>query len=290
MHNAAKIRTCTGLVSALMLLGLTVGESPLARAQAPIAANDNLNATLWTQTSVEFKANALVTYKLAEVMLDRALADKSWTAALEQAGSYQDLPPAVILDVDETVLDNSAYQAWRVKEGVSFQPATWGAFVNTASSRPVPGSREFISYAASQGVTIFYVSNRNTEFEVATRKNLAAYGYPLDDTVDTVLLQRERQAWGAKKGSRRAVVAETYRILLLIGDNFGDFVDAYKDTPEARQKLMDAHKSRWGTQWIVISNPTYGSWEAAPFGFNHQLSEAEKRAEKLGALRFWEPK
>ena len=290
MPNA--VRTCarTGLASALVVWCLTYGGLPVAQADAPLTAHDNLNATLWTQTSVEFQAHALATYKLAEVMLDRALADTNWTAALEQTDSYQHLPPAVILDVDETVLDNSAYQAWMVQQGASFNPKTWAAFVNTAASRPVPGSREFVAYAASRGVTIFYVSNRNTGLEEATRKNLTLYGYPLDDQVDTVLLKRERQEWGSQKGNRRALVAERYRILLLIGDNFGDFVDAYKGTLEARQKLMQAHRSRWGTQWIVISNPTYGSWEAAPFGFDYKLSQAEKRAKKLGVMRVWAPR
>src|ERR1051326_4687767 len=73
--------------------------------------NDNLNATLWTQRSVEFKGNAMTVYALGKVRLDEALADKKWTAApVEQKGDYQNLPPAVVLDLDETVLDNSAYQ------------------------------------------------------------------------------------------------------------------------------------------------------------------------------------
>ncbi len=79
------------------------------------ASNDNLNAVLWDQTSVEFKANALGAYALGRVRLDEALADKTWTAApVEQTGAFQDLPPAIILDVDDTVLNTSAYQAWTI--------------------------------------------------------------------------------------------------------------------------------------------------------------------------------
>jgi predicted secreted acid phosphatase len=77
-------------ITFLVLAGgaLALGTVPAQAGDA--AANDNLNATLWTQSSVEFKATALGMYKVAEVMLDRALADKSWTAApVEQTGDYQ---------------------------------------------------------------------------------------------------------------------------------------------------------------------------------------------------------
>ena len=120
-----------------------------------VAENDLLNATLWTQTSVEFNASAMAAYKLAEVMLDRALADKSWTAVLEQGSDYEDKPPAVILDVDETVLDNSEYEAWLIKAKKSYSSKTWMPYVDEAISRPIPGSKEFIDYARSKGVEIF---------------------------------------------------------------------------------------------------------------------------------------
>ncbi len=100
--------------------------------------NDNLNATLWTQHSVEFKASAQTAYALARLRLDQALADKNWTAIAEQGDNYQDKPPAVILDVDETVLDNSMYQAWMVQNDESFHPKTWGRFVNAVLSRMCP--------------------------------------------------------------------------------------------------------------------------------------------------------
>ncbi len=276
----------TGLVSAAAMCALMAGIQTAPAADA-VPQNDNLNATLWTQTSVEFKATALTAYSLATIMLDRALADKNWTAATEQTGNYQNLPPAVILDVDETVLDNSGYQGWMVKNDKSFHPKTWAKFVNTISSKPIPGSLEFTKYADSKGVKVFYVSNRNTKLEEATRKNLEAYGYPMGGNVDTVLLKRERKEWGSKKGNRREHVAKDYRILLLLGDNFGDFVDNYKGTLTERNNTLVSHADKWGKSWIAVANPTYGSWESAPYGFNYKLSGDEKRKMKLDSVDAW---
>ena len=105
---------------------------------ADLAENDGMNGTLWLQTSVEFKANALSAYRLAGLQLDAALADKSWTAVPgEQMGDYKAKPPAIILDVDETVLDNSVYQAWVVTQYKYYSGKTWGSFVYDVLSRPI---------------------------------------------------------------------------------------------------------------------------------------------------------
>jgi len=258
-------------------------------ATADVPANDNLNAVLWTQRSVEFKGNAETAFALARLRLDQALRDRNWTAAPdEQTGRFATLPPAVILDVDETVLDNSAYQAWNVLAGTSFEPATWTSFVNAKMSVPIPGAVEFTQYAASRGVAVYYVTNRTKEEEPATRENLAAYGFPLGGgNVDTILTAQEQPDWRSAKSTRRAVVARDHRILLLIGDNFGDFVDAYRGTEAERQQVFEANKDRWGRDWIVVANPTYGSFESAPYGHDFALSESDKRRAKRDVLWSW---
>ncbi len=266
--------------------GLFIG----AAANAGPMQNDNLNATLWTQRSVEFKASAQTAYALATLRLDQALADKSWTAIAEQGDNYQGKPPAVILDVDETVLDNSLYQAWMVQNDESFHPKTWGQFVNAVLSRPIPGALTFIKYAKSKGVTTFYVSNRTGDLEAATRKNLAKFGFPMSASMDTVILKKERPEWkSSKKGVRRAHVAKTHRVLLVMGDNFGDFVDTYKKSQAERNAIWKKNAAKWGKHWIVVANPTYGSWESTPFDFNYRLSGDEKRSKKLGTLEAWKP-
>src|SRR5271170_6809000 len=114
----------------VLALGAAMAALASGIAQAEdISVNDGLLATLWTQRSVEFKGNALTVYALARLRLDQALADKNWTAApVEQNGHFQELPPAVVLDVDETVLDNSLYQVWTIKAGKSFSLKTWNEF------------------------------------------------------------------------------------------------------------------------------------------------------------------
>lgn len=252
--------------------------------------NDLMNATVWTQTSVEYKAHAMATYKLAEMMLDKALADKSWTAALEQGESYEGKPPAVILDVDETILDNSEYEAWLIKAKKNYSSKTWGPYVDAAISKPIPGSKEFINYAKSKGVEIFYVSNRKAPGEAGTRKNLKDLGYPVNENIDTVLLRGEKKEWGSEKSPRRAHVAKDYRVLLLLGDNIGDFVDVKKATLDDRNAILEKYKGNWSSKWITFANPMYGSWEGAAIGYNWRGTAEEKRASKMKAMNFWEPK
>ena len=107
----------------LLSAGLSLRGCASALAQEAVPQDDNLNATLWGENSVEYKANTLAMYQLAQIRLDQALADKNWTAATEQTGAYQDLPPAMILDADETVLDNGGYEvlAGRGAQGIQRQ-------------------------------------------------------------------------------------------------------------------------------------------------------------------------
>ena len=272
---------------ATLLLLVSLGLAPPALGQDP-PAHDLLNAVLWTQRSVEFKATALGAFALARIRLDQALADLSWTAApREQTGAYQSLPPAVIVDVDETILDNSGYQAWMALKDTTFDARTWNAYVKTVSSLAVPGAVEFTKYADGKGVKVFYLSNRTAEEEAATRQNLEKLGFPLGAPVDTMLMTGKQPGWGSVKGPRRAHVAKTYRILLNIGDNFGDFVDEFRGSEAERLKLMEEHRDRWGREWIMIANPTYGSFESAPFGHDFKLSNADKRRAKRGVLEAW---
>lgn len=286
-------RPMTTLAVAILLAGGLsacglMEENKHSGSTAEVPANDNLNAVLWTQESVEFKGNAEAAYALARIRLDQALKDRKWTAApAEQTGSYGKLRPAVVLDIDETVLDNSRYQAWNVVASTNFDPKTWTAFVNSKSSLPIPGALEFTKYAASKGVAVFYVTNRSKEEEPATRENLEMYGFPLSDKIDTVLTSGEQPDWKSAKGTRRAVIAKDYRILLDIGDNFGDFVDAYKGSEDERQKIWEDNKARWGREWIVIANPTYGSFESTPYNNDFKLTDAEKRQAKLKSLDAW---
>ena len=274
-----------GALRPLAALAFCVALAPAALAQD---ANDNLNAVLWMQKSVEYKANAEAVFALAKIRLDQALKDKSWTAApAEQTGDFKDLSPAVVLDADETVLDNSGYQSWMVVKGETFNPKTWTQFVNSQTSTAVPGAVEFAKYAESKGVRVFYVTNRTKGEEPATRENMRKLGFPMAANIDTILTAKEQPDWGSAKGTRRAVIAKHYRILLLMGDNFGDFTDAYKGSVDERQKVFEENAARWGHDWLMLPNPSYGSFESAPFGGNFKLPIEEQRAAKRGVLAPW---
>jgi 5'-nucleotidase (lipoprotein e(P4) family) len=275
-------------LAAVALSGWMLGAAGVAAADGP-KANDGLNATYWMQNAVEYKANAAALYQLAKLRLDQALADKSWTAALEQGSGYEGKPPAVILDIDETVLDNSPYQAWIVEKDKYYSSKTWAPFVETRTSREIPGSLDFTKYAASKGVKVFYVSNRKGPEEKATRDNLAKFGYPVDESEDVVLLRGEKEEWkSSDKTPRRSHVTAGYRVLLMLGDNLGDFTDeSVKGTPKERLAVYNKHGEHWGRDWIMFANPTYGSWEGAAIGNNWKASSEEKRRMKFEIMDDW---
>ena len=263
-------------------------SSGAGQAQQAPQPNDMLLATLWTQRSMEFRGNALTVFALARIRLDEALADKKWTAApVEQKGDYQALPPAVILDIDETLLDNSRYQVWMLQNNQSFSTKTWNQFCAAQISTAIPGAVEFTKYADSKGVKVFYVTNRGAETEKDTRENMAKFGFPMGGNVDTFLMQNEKPEWASAKGARRAVVTKDYRVLLNIGDNFGDFDDRYRTGEAERVKAFDSDMAYWGRQWLVIANPTYGSFDTAPFGHDFKKPREEQRKAKWDVLEGW---
>ena len=261
--------------------------APAAPAASDLAEHPTLFATLWQQTSAEYRAAAWQAYDEAREILPVALADSSWTAAVEQeGGDFSLLPPAVVVDIDETVLDNSPQQARTILAGGSFDPEAWGAWVNEARAPAVPGAREFLALAESLGVAVFYVTNRDQPLEEATRRNLEAEGLLLDPEVDTVLTRGEREGWGSDKTSRREAIAERYRIVLLVGDDFNDFVSARLPRAE-RDRLVERYADRWGDRWIMIPTPVDGSGEGALSGEADDTPEkrARRQLESLEDMR-----
>ena len=230
-----------------------------------------LDGTLWVQTAIEYDMNCRQAYAMAQLQLDKALADKTWTAALEQTGNFADLPPAVILDVDETVLDNSPFQAHLLMNKEVYEGrGNWDEWQKARSAEAIPGVLDFVRYARSKGVTVFYVTNRQCwdrnnpktpcPQQTDTMENLKALGFP-DVTEETMMLRGEQADWQSEKDTRRAKIAETHRILLLCGDDLGDFLAHVKKKPVAQRSAeTKKYQEYWGTRWIVLPNPLYGSW------------------------------
>ena len=244
----------------------------------------NIMSVLFQQTSAEGLASSLQTYKVAQQVLDQALADLNWSALPGQT-KYQNKKPAIILDVDETVLDNLAYQARGILDGTSY-PKGWIAWGNEVAATEVSGAKDFLNYAHSKGVTIFYITNRVAQLKNATQQNLTKLGIPWDQSKDTILMRGEND-WGSDKGSRRSLVSEEHRVLMLIGDNLGDFVDAKDNlvTPDKRKDMVQAYKEYWGTKWFMLQNTTYGDWEGALYNFDYSLSPDEVHKTRINSLQ-----
>ena len=282
--------------TSLMIAGFSLAQAaPVAAPEDAVAPagtaapqpNDLLNAALWMQRSVEFKANALAVYALGKVRLDAALADRN-ASALDQSGAAE-LPPAVILDLDETVMDNSAYESGLVTSNADYNSRTWAEWVAAKEAKAIPGSLDYVRYAESKGVKIFYVTNRKADEEAATRANLEALGYPMGGNVDTFLTRDEKPEWKSDKTTRRDFIAKDYRVVAMFGDNFNDFTDKATGTTEEREAAFEALQAHFSTDWFMLANPTYGSWESTTFGDDFKLSNEEKRALKVKALQPWTP-
>jgi acid phosphatase len=245
----------------------------------------SLLAVLYAQTSTEYVANCMQTYANATSAIDRALADSSWTAAQEQTGKFSEKSPAIIIDVDETVLDNIAFQARSILTGISY-PTGWIEWGLEESAEPVPGVSNFLKHAHNKGVKIFYVTNRVVELQEATKNNLKLLGLPFDEDRD-VLLMRGENGWGSSKVSRRALVAKDYRVILLVGDQLGDFISLEESTldSQSRRKLAEKYSDMWGTKWFMLTNPMYGRWESSIYGNKYPDTKEEQMQMRIKALK-----
>lgn len=239
-------------------------------------------ATLWVRNSAEFRAASEIIYRSALAALERGLADASWSAEPAQSGDLSSLPPAVVMDIDDTVLDNSAPQArmiLKVTCPAEFA-AEWDAWLAERAAPAVPGAADFIRSARSlkdpQGrpVRVFFITNRECSRRAGnesacpqqddTLANLRALGLDAPTLAEDLMLKGESPNWPSEKLPRRLEVARGHRIIVNVGDDFGDFLpDVRRQDVPQREHARCAHRGRWGTHWFVVPNPMYGSWQAA---------------------------
>ncbi len=260
-------------LAALTLVALTACTTVPGRSQAPDAASaaippahDNLNATLWMQSSAEYAATARGIYAAARRSLDQALEDPSWNALPEgefQAG-FELKPPAIVVDADETMIDNSAFQARAVIEDAGYSHDRWLEWVRAEKATALPGAIDFANYVNGRGVTIFFVTNRDAPDEVeATVSNLRRLGFPIAADGSNVMLRGDVRAPDREKGERRRLIDRSHRVLLLMGDNLSDFLDGVNADVATREARMAPYADWWGVRWFMLPNPTYGSWPNA---------------------------
>ncbi len=207
--------------------------------------NPTLYATLYQQQAAEYRALCYQAYNLADLYLAEALKNK-----------YAK-PLAIVTDIDETILDNSPYQAAAILGNFGY-PTRWADWMNAADAWAIPGSVEFLKKAAEAGVTIFYISNRKEEFRQPTLQNLKKLEFP--NVADQYLLLRQ-EGEGNEKESRRQKVAEQFEVVLLLGDNLDDFSGVFEvDDAGERMLQTDLNRAAFGQKFIVLPNPVYGSW------------------------------
>lgn len=249
------------IVAILLMTGCSSTEQATNGETVEYDKNEHyVMAVLWCQTSAEARALYYQAFNLAEMKLDEALQSQTGDEKL-----------AVIVDIDETVLDNSPCRAELIKTDKDFTTC-WLEWMDLAEAKPLPGAKAFLDYAASCGVEVFYVSNRFEAQREVTIENLVSAGFPYADD-DHVHLREG----GPSKESRRQAIAENYEIILLIGDNVSDFADVFQDklVPD-RAAEVDSLKDEFGNTFIVLPNPMYGDWEDAVYEYERPLRDEEK--------------
>lgn len=248
----------TSLPALGLVLLLALGCNPTSRTVvAPVAADaparlaqQNVDAVIYQHYSAEVHRLFEQGYELAKIRLD---------ANLERPHT---LPPAVIVDIDETVLDNSPYQVTNAAMGRTYSPATWKAWTAKGSAKALPGALEFLNYATTKGCAVFYISNREIDETDATMRNLIQEGFPMVDSAHVLLMHGT-----SDKTIRRAEVAKNHYIALLAGDQLTDFDESFKNRSVGDGKPhVDALRDTLERYFIMLPNPMYGVWLDAVSG------------------------
>lgn len=257
-------------LGSLLLLVLAIGcasKSKAPQTEEKINNQAIVNATLWFQTAAEVRALYYQGYNFARIRLDEDLKKK--TAKKR----------AVVVDIDETIFDNSPYQAKIILENVEY-PKYWNEWIQSESAKALPGALEFLNYADKKGVEVFYITNRRTNEKTSTLHNLQKLGFPVKS--DNHLMVRETEN---NKTARREIVTKDYHIVLLVGDNLNDFTGLYeKKSIKERNEVTDKLQNDFGKIYIMLPNPMYGDWESAVYNYNNALPAEEKDLKRKSHL------
>jgi acid phosphatase len=248
-----------------------------ACAAAPPPADDVDLGILWVRDAAEWEALSLQAYAAATEDLPRLLADTSFSALPEQR-DVPDLPAAIIVDVDETMVSNVQFQVSYEPPFANHKLDDWNA---ANPSLAVPGAAAFVNDALEKGVRVFYVTNRPCAMiegmagscpqEHITIDDLNEAGIPADEA--HVMLAKERPGWTREKKVRRDLIASEYRVIMLVGDDLGDFIPCVRTRIVApcteaasagkRRQWTRENAGLWGNGWYVLPNPMHGSWTSA---------------------------
>ena len=231
--------------------------------------NHLLVATLYHQKAAELEALYYQAYNIARYRLDEKLKETQAPSGL-----------AIVLDIDETVLDNSPYEATTILESISY-PEGWDEWMDQANADALPGALDFLNYADKLGVGIFYITNRKEKYREHTMRNLLDKGFP-QAVNDHLLLRTDVSS----KEKRRNMVSEKYEIFLLLGDNLSDF-DMIFDKKDSRERSAGVENLRneFGNKFIVLPNAMYGDWLSAIYDYDHSLDNKRKSGKMKEGIR-----
>jgi 5'-nucleotidase (lipoprotein e(P4) family) len=254
---------------ALLLLPLVCSLS----GNGQTAQNTNIEgAVLWQQSSGEQRALCYQAFALARMLLDRDLRNHRIR-----------MRRAIIVDLDETILDNSRYEGMLLQQKKNY-PAGWTEWINRAEATAIPGSLEFLKYASARGVRVFYVTNRKQIEKEGTARNLKALNFP--EVNDQTLLVRTDPKTDSKEPRRQSINSK-YHVVLLMGDDLNDFAEVFEKsrTVASRIDATEQNRSQFGAHFIVLPDPMYGSWENSIYEYNFNLSEEQKAAKRKSVLK-----
>jgi len=202
------------------------------------------------------------------------------TAALPQSFNHQKTSAVIVMDVDETVLDNSLYQEERELQGLGYSPESWNAWIKREEATLVPGVRQFLDAVVEKGGKVALITNRDKAFDQYTWNNLLAVGLPLTpentciigrlpadkaavDHLD-VINDKDRRRNAVTQGSPDCSVtnevaskswSKPHNIIMQIGDNIEDFQGITQEDANVPALLPEV-----GTRLFILPNSMYGSW------------------------------
>jgi len=266
--RTAKTFTLNLFIGLALVACTTTKQTPKAETAAEtnaVLSQQNVDATVWFNTSAENFYLYQQTYAYAKEMLLKKMQNLK-----------PGLPPAVVVDIDETILDNSPYMLYLIQQGETYSQETWSGWVNKSNCNLLPGAKDFLRFCEENGIIVFYISNRSVKDLEGTMQNLIKYQLPNVDP-DHVLLQED----SSDKTDRRVRVMQEHNVLLLIGDNLRDFDEVFKDRSRNYGKeVVKSYVNEMLPKYIILPNPMYGQWMSI-FSYPNDASAADKAKAKV---------
>ena len=176
-------------------------------------------------------------------------------------------PFAAVFDADETLIWNLGPMRWFAQQGVAFDPKIWDQWEKTGAGKAfaMPGTVEMIGKLRAAGITVIANTNRSATNAKGSEDTLRAAGLGDFKHGETLFLMGD-DATGSSKDMRRATIAAKYCVIILAGDQLGDFSQQFnvRDLPAATRTALATGPTAaalWDKGWFLFPNPVYGPWE-----------------------------